>query len=81
VAKTVGDHNPLADRVRKAFATRDLEAFGVLLTDDVRWGDVDHPRGCRNRSDVLATFSRLMTSGVEGAITELVTGTEGSCAA
>jgi hypothetical protein len=43
----------------------------------VTWGDVGHPRGCRNRSDVLATFGQLLNTGVDGRITELKTGTAG----
>ena len=72
-------HNPhdLTDKVRTALETRDLDAFGALLSYDVRWGDDDHPRRCRSRSDVLATFRRLMDDGVEADITELVAGTNG----
>lgn len=68
---------PLAERVRHALSTRDLDAFGALLSDDVTWGDVQHPRGCRNRRDVLATFERVMDAGVTGDITELSTGARG----
>lgn len=67
----------LADRVRLALTTHDLDAFGALLTDDVRWGDGDEPRACRNRSDVLGTFSQFLNKGVNGHITELGTGTAG----
>ncbi len=72
-------HNPhdLAEQVRTALEARDLDAFGALLSDDVRWGDDDHPRRCRSRSDVLATFRRLMDEGAEADITELVAGTNG----
>jgi ketosteroid isomerase-like protein len=74
---TVDDTADLADRLRTALTARDLDAFGRLLSDDVRWGSDDHPRACRNRSDVLATFARLISEGAEGAITELAVGTEG----
>lgn len=73
----VHDPDDLTERVRAACTTRDLHAFGALLSDDVRWGDDDHPRRCRTRSDVLATFRRLMDDGVEADITELVAGTNG----
>ncbi|HEY5304943.1 MAG TPA: hypothetical protein VIJ86_12950 [Acidimicrobiales bacterium] len=36
---------PVTDRVRDARSTRDLDAFGALLSDDVPWGDVQRPRG------------------------------------
>ncbi len=53
---TVDDTADIADRLRAALTARDLDAFGMLLSDDVRWGSDDHRRACRNRSDVLATF-------------------------
>ena len=56
-------NDDLAERVRAALCDRDLQAFGALLSDEVRWGSDGHPRACRNRTDVLATFSRLMNEG------------------
>ncbi len=67
----------LADQVRDALTARDLEAFGTLLSDDVRWGDEHHPRGCRNRAEVLATFARALSAGLEGAVLEIESGTKG----
>ena len=67
----------LARRLSLALASRDLDALGELLSDDVTWGDVTNPRRCRNRSDVLATFSRLLDFGVSGNITEIATGSRG----
>ena len=67
----------LVDQVRDALASRDLDAFGALLTDDVRWGDENHPRGCKNRADVLKTFSRGMSEGMDGAASELERGSNG----
>jgi hypothetical protein len=67
----------LTDQVRNALTERDLEAFGALLSDDVRWGDEKHPRGCRNRSEVLATFARALSAGLDGAVIEIKSGTKG----
>ena len=67
----------LAARVRVAFVERDLDAFGALLSDDVRWGDDNHPRRCRSRSDVVATFQRVMAEGAEADIAEVTAGTKG----
>ena len=64
----------LAVRLRQAFADKDLVVLGTLLTDDVRWGDDDHPRRCRSRNDVVATFSRLIGEGVGGEIASLEEG-------
>lgn len=71
------DDSSLARRLSLALASRDLDALGELLSDDVTWGDVTHPRACHNRSDVLATFSRMLDVGVNGDVTELATGSEG----
>ena len=68
---------PMLDRLRAAIEGRDLEAFGALLADDVRWGSDDHPRRCRSRADVLATFGRLLDQGVGAEITELTEGRAG----
>ena len=67
----------LADRLRHAFEDRDLDAAAPLFADDVRWGDDDHPRRCRSRSDVLATFSRVMADGLDADVTELTPGPDG----
>jgi ketosteroid isomerase-like protein len=71
------ESDSIADQIRRAYGTRNLDALAPLLADDVTWGDANHPRGCRNRSDVLATFSRLMDEGVGGQITELSEGSDG----
>lgn len=68
----------LAESLVQALASRDLDALGALLADDVRWGDDDHPRRCRCRSDVVATFGRLLAEGVEATITEVLTGSRGA---
>jgi hypothetical protein len=60
-----------------AFANRDLDALGRLLAADARWGDDDHPNKCRSRSDVVGTLGRLLGEGVEGSVTESVTGPKG----
>ncbi|HEY1990604.1 MAG TPA: nuclear transport factor 2 family protein [Acidimicrobiales bacterium] len=71
------DATSIADQIRQAYSTRNLDALGPLLAEDVTWGDPGHPRSCRNRSDVLATFSRLMADGVDGEVTELSQGATG----
>jgi hypothetical protein len=66
-----------ADQVRAPFASRDLKAFGASLSDDVQWGDEKHPRGCRNRSEVLATFANALSAGLDGTVSELESGAKG----
>lgn len=67
----------LAERIRAAYERADLDAFGELLADDVRWGDDDNPRRCRGRADVLRTFSQLLESGVNADVVEVDTGPSG----
>jgi hypothetical protein len=73
----VANLSPLATRLRRALTSRDLEAFGALLSDDVSWGDDNHPNKCRSRSDVLATVSRALLTGVDGTLIELASGKKG----
>ena len=63
--------------LQAAFGNRDLGALGRLLAADARWGDDDHPHKCRSRSDVVGTFERLLSDGVEGSVAESVTGPNG----
>lgn len=67
----------VGNALQSAFANRDLDALGRLLAVDARWGDDDHPNRCRSRADVVSTFERLLGQGVEGSVTESVTGPEG----
>ena len=43
----------------------------------MQWGDVGHPRTCRNRAQVLRTFANVMGEGGDGDVTEMAEGTEG----
>jgi len=61
----------LGRAVRDAFVNRDVDAFAALLDDDVRWGVVGHPRSCRGRSQVVATFSRVLAEGTDGDLISL----------
>ncbi|GEM_PF-1861938 len=73
-----GDENlGLAALVRKALTTLDLDAFGALLHDNVRWGTDDHPRRCRSRSEVLATLRRAVDDGARAEVTEVTGGSTG----
>jgi ketosteroid isomerase-like protein len=76
MASPAGTH-AIAVELRRAYATRDLTLLGPLLADDVQWGDVGHPRGCRNRADVLRTYANIMGEGADGDVTEMAEGTAG----
>ena len=77
MTQPTGEADSIAHQIREAYSTRNLDILAPLLAEDVTWGDPGHPRSCRNRSDVLATYSRLMSEGVDGEITELRQGATG----
>ena len=65
----------LAVRLRAALETRDVDGFGRLLADDVRWGGAEEtPETCHSRSDVLDRLAGLDRAGVERAVLEVVPG-------
>lgn len=74
---TNDDGLTLAEHGHRVRDARDLYAFGSRLSNDVGWSSDDHPRACRNRSDVLATFSRILAEGAEGEVTEIAAGPRG----
>lgn len=67
----------MAEQIRHAFGSRDMDAFGQLLADDVRWGDDDAPNACHNRSEVVGTFQSFIAEGVGGEVTEVEIGPAG----
>jgi hypothetical protein len=67
----------LAEQIRHAYLTRDLEALSPLLADDVRWGDPESPRGCRSRDEVLQIYAAMVEAGVSAEIEELSIGEGG----
>jgi hypothetical protein len=71
---TAAQVDRVAALLRAAFETQDLSSFGGLLADDVWWGDDDRPPRCRGRSDVLATFNRLVGQAVETTVTDIAVG-------
>jgi hypothetical protein len=66
----------VAQHLRDAFGTHDLDQFGAMLADDVLWGD-DEGRCCRGRADVLATFSRLLGQNIDTDLADIVVGRSG----
>lgn len=58
----------IADQVRSAYERRDLDALAGLLADDVTWGPGGDPRSCHDRSEVIATYRRLMETGVTAEV-------------
>ena len=62
----------IAERVRAALESADLNAISDLLDPNVRWGapDDDAP-SCQNRGQVLAWYQRGREAGVRARVTEL----------
>jgi hypothetical protein len=77
MTSTEGAQPSLATRLRGALTSRDIKAFGALLSDDVQWGDGDNPRACHNRADVIATLTRALLTGTDGTLVDLQTGKKG----
>jgi ketosteroid isomerase-like protein len=69
----------LAARLRHALNEHDLDAFRKLLAEDAQWGEGsrDDERTCRNRTDIIARYERLLHQGVCGTVTETATGPGG----
>ena len=52
----VGNLQELVEQIRQAYAAPHVEQIGVLLADDVRWGEEGTVDQCRSQVDVLAGF-------------------------
>jgi hypothetical protein len=64
----------LAERVRTALETADLDTFAELLAPDVTWGapgDVAPP--CRNRNQVLDWYQKGRAAGVRALVVDITT--------
>ncbi len=63
----------LANRVRTALETADLEAFADLLHPAVRWGAPgDGAPPCTTRDDVLAWYARGRADGRRATVSEVL---------
>jgi ketosteroid isomerase-like protein len=67
----------IAQRVKAALESGDLNAIGALLDPDVRWGPPDDPEGgCVNRDQVLDFWRLSRDAGARAAVTEVVEGAD-----
>ena len=68
-----GEASEVAERIKVALQSADLEAFTDLLDPDVHWGapDDDAP-SCQNRKQVLGWYQRGRDDGVRADVTEVV---------
>jgi len=59
----------IADRVRRALETADLDEFAALLSPDVQWGPPGDPTPpCRNRSQVLRWYAKGRAQGRRASV-------------
>lgn len=64
-----------AAQLQAAFESRDLQALGDVLDDDVRWGGAeDTPETCHSRAAVLERLAHQRANGVEAHVIEVVPG-------
>jgi ketosteroid isomerase-like protein/catechol 2,3-dioxygenase-like lactoylglutathione lyase family enzyme len=67
-----------AARLRAALEAGDLDAFGALLDDNVRWGgQEDTPETCHTRAEVLNRLRQRREAGVEIQVLEVTPGHDG----
>ncbi|HLZ26411.1 MAG TPA: nuclear transport factor 2 family protein [Chloroflexota bacterium] len=64
----------VASHLRAAVESGDLDAYGALLADDVRWGADDVPGACRGRADVLDRLTRMRDAGMQTRVLEVTAG-------
>jgi predicted enzyme related to lactoylglutathione lyase len=64
------DTQLVATRLRAAIESEDMQAYGALLDQNVRWGPADEtPEACHSRAEVL---QRLATQRARGMRTQLL---------
>lgn len=75
-ASAPGEPATLAERVRAALGSGDLDAIKDLLDPDARWGPPEGPGDddCRNRDQVIAWWARARAAGARAVVTEVTAG-------
>jgi hypothetical protein len=67
--------NVVAEHIREALESADLEAVRQLLDPDAYWGPPDDDEsGCHNRDEIIAFWQRGRDAGVRAIVRELVVG-------
>jgi len=63
----------LAERLKAAIESADLDGVAALLAPDVRWGPPDDPvSGCQNRDEVRDWYKAAFDSGIRASVTEMI---------
>lgn len=72
------DTGAIADELRAAFDTYNVDRLRALMAPDATWGDdFTTPRACRSSDDIVATYERLLDGGVRGRVVGTTTGPKG----
>ena len=67
------DSQLVATRLRAAVESQDLEAYGALLDEHVRWGPAEEtPETCHSRQQVLARLAAQRARGMHTQLIEVV---------
>jgi hypothetical protein len=65
----------LAEKVRSALSTGDLDTYRDLLAPDAHWGAPEQPRwGCHSRGQILDWYKQSQKNGMAATIDEVVAG-------
>ena len=75
-ASTAGETAALAERVRSALESGDLDAIRDLLGHGARWGAPEGPgdADCRNRDQIIAWWASARAAGARAVVTEVTAG-------
>ena len=75
-ASATGEPAELAERVRLALESGDLDAIRNLLDPSARWGAPEgpHEADCQNRDQVVAWWASARAAGARAVVTEVTTG-------
>lgn len=69
---TPHDATKFADKLRAALESGELDAFGALLADDVRWGGSEETaETCHTRADVIGRLTKMRAAGMETSVLEV----------
>src|SRR5947209_15652403 len=72
---TDSDAGAIAERLKAALQSADLDAFTELLDPNVQWGAPDdNAPSCQNRKQVLSWYQRGRDAGVRADVVEIVAG-------
>ena len=75
-ASATGEPAELAERVRLALESGDLDAIRDLLDPSARWGAPEgpHEADCQSRDQVVAWWVSARAAGARAVVTEVTTG-------